>query len=148
MFRFWNRKLLILLCVILTFSCGFIDLRPINVKVEPGESNALLPESFSPIILKFDTEMEKNGAEGLLQISSDSGVVNGDRFWEGNNLYFVPVAGWAAGVRHTISLSGTVRAVDGRELRLEKFVSFFAINKNEPPFLEWFYPEDGASTGT
>jgi hypothetical protein len=91
--------------------------------------------------------MEKNDAEGILQVSSDSGVVKGDRFWEGNNLYFVPASGWTAGVRYTLSLSGTMLAVDGRELRLEHFVSFYAINKNAPPFLEEHVPADGVSLG-
>jgi hypothetical protein len=129
-------------------SCGFMDLRPIEVTVEPGASNYLLAEENSPVILRFNTLMVKNEAEGILQVSSDSGVVNGDRFWNGNDLYFVPVAGWTAGIRHTLSLSGTIRAVDGRELRLEHFVSFYAINKNSRPFLENYSPSDGESTGT
>jgi hypothetical protein len=92
--------------------------------------------------------MEKNDAEGILQISSDVGLVNGDRLWKGNDLYFVPAAGWTAGIRYTLSLLGTLRSKDGRELRLEKFVSFYARNKNAPPFLVWYSPEDGASVGT
>ena len=139
---------LIFLCAFLTASCGFVDLRPIGFSIVPEKSNSLLAEPFSPVIIKFDTEMEKNTAEAVLQINSDLGVVPGDRFWKDNHLYFVPVAGWTAGVRHTLTLSGTIRAVDGRELRLEHFVSFFAINKNNPPMLEWFFPPDGASTGT
>jgi hypothetical protein len=125
-----------------------MDLRPVEVEVEPGVSNSLLAEENSPVILKFNTQMVKNEAEGILQISSDSGVVNGDRFWDGNNLYFVPIAGWTAGTRYILSVSGTIRAVDGRELRIEHFVSFYAVNKNEPPFLEWYSPQDGESTGT
>jgi len=138
---------LILLCAYL-LSCGFVDLRPIGITVEPSETNSLLAEAYSPVILKFSAQMEKNEAEGILQVSSFSGVVNGDRFWKDNTLYFVPVAGWTAGVRYTLSLSGTIRAVDGREIRLERFISFYAINKNEPPFLEWYSPSDGESTGT
>jgi len=135
------------LCAYL-LSCGFADLRPVGMAVEPDAANSLLAEAYSPVILKFNTPMEKKEAEGILQVSSDSGVVKGDRFWKDNDLYFVPAAGWTAGVRYTLSLSGTIRAVDGREIRLEHFVSFYAINKNEPPSLEWFNPADGASTGT
>jgi len=138
---------LVLLCVYL-LSCGFADLRQIGITIEPNETNSLLAEAYSPVILKFSTEMNKNEAEGVLQVSSVSGVVNGDRFWKDNTLYFVPVAGWSAGVRYTLSLSGTIRAADGREIRLERFVSFYAINKNEPPFLEWHSPSEGESTGT
>ncbi|WP_461247114.1 Ig-like domain-containing domain [Treponema sp. R6D11] len=129
-------------------SCGFADLRPIGITIEPGISDSLLAEAYSPVILTFSAQMEKNEAEGILQVSSDSGVVNGDRFWKDNSLYFVPVAGWTAGVRYTLTLSGTINSVDGREMRLERFVSFYAINKNNRPFLEWYSPSCGESTGT
>jgi len=147
MSRLWINLPLVALCAYL-LSCGFMDLRPIEITVEPGASNLLLAEENSPVILKFSTQMVKNEAEGILQVSSDSGVVNGDRFWNGNALYFVPVSGWTAGTRYNLSLSGTIRAVDGRELRLEHFVSFYAVNKNEPPFLERYSPWDGESTET
>ena len=137
----------LLLCVFFV-SCGFIDLRPVEISIEPEKADSLLPDAHSPVILKFNTEMEKSEAEGIMQISSDLGTVRGDRFWEGNDLYFVPVAGWTAGIRYTLSLLGTIRSVDGREIRLERFISFFAINKNAPPFLEWHSPADGESTGT
>ena len=136
-----------LLCAILV-SCGFVDLRPVEISTEPEKTDSLLPDAHSPVILKFNTEMEKAEAEGIMQISSDLGTVRGDRFWKGNDLYFVPVAGWTAGIRYTLSLLGTARSVDGREIRLERFVSFYAINKNAPPFLEWHSPADGESTGT
>jgi Large extracellular alpha-helical protein len=147
MFRLLINLSLAALCAYL-LSCGFVDLRPIGITIEPGVSNSLLAEADSPVILKFSTQMEKNEAEGILQVSSDLGAVKGDRFWKNNDLYFVPAAGWTAGIRYTLSLSGTIRAVDGREIRLERFVSFYAINKREPPFLEWYSPSDGASAGT
>jgi len=147
MSRLLNNFSLTVLCACL-LSCGFVDLRPIGVTIEPNAQNSLLAEAYSPVILKFNTQMEKNEAEGILQISSDSGVVKGDLSWKDDELYFVPVAGWTAGIRYTLSLSGTIRAVDGREIRLERFVSFYAINKSEPPFLEWYSPSEGASAGT
>jgi len=147
MFRLLISFSAVLLCAIM-LSCGFADFRPVGLNVEPSASNSLLAQENSPVILKFDTPMEKNEAEGILQVSSDSGVVKGDRFWKDNDLYFTPAAGWTAGVRYTLSLSGTIRAVDGREIRLERFVSFYAISKSEPPFLEWYNPSDGASAGT
>jgi hypothetical protein len=148
MLRLLTKFFPVLLCAILPASCGFVDLRPVGITVEPGVSGTLLSEPYTPVVLRFDTEMEKNEAEGILQVSTESGVVMGDRFWEGNSLYFVPAAGWTAGIRHTLSLSGTIRAVDGRELRLERFISFFAINMNEPPLLNYFSPADCASIGT
>jgi len=137
-----------LLCVIISVSCGFIDLREIGISIEPGTVDFVLPGPQSPVIIKFDTEMLKNETEGIIQISSDFGAVSGDKFWSGNNLYFVPVSGWTAGVRYTLSLMGTVRSADGRELRLERYVSFFAINKNDPPYLEWYSPLSGESVRT
>jgi len=137
----------LLLCALFV-SCGFIDLRPVLINIEPEKTDSLLPDAYSPVILKFNTEMEKSEAEGIMQISSELGTVRGDRFWKDNDLYFVPVSGWTASIRYTLSLLGTIRSVDGREIRLERFVNFFAINKNEPPFLEWHSPADGESTGT
>jgi len=148
MFRLLNRILFYLLCAIVVYSCDFVDLRPVELSVEPGVSGSLLAEHYSPVILHFNTEMEKNDAEGLLQISSDLGVTAGDRSWRGNDLYFIPIAGWTAGIKYTLTLLGTIRAVDGRELKIEKFVSFYAINKNAPPLLERFSPGDGESIRT
>jgi len=144
MFRLPN-KFLLLLCATMFFSCGFIDFRQIKFSVEPDKTNSVLPEYFSPVILKFDTEMIKNDTEGILQISSDLGTVNGDKVWRGNALYFMPIQGWTAGVRYTMSLNGTVHSVDGRELRLEHFISFYAVNRNDPPVLEWHSPLSGES---
>lgn len=135
----------LLLCAIFICSCDFVDLRPVSVNIEPNESGALLAEKHSPVILHFNTEMDKKDAEGILQISSDLGVVKGDYNWESNSLYFTPTAGWTAGVRYTLSLAGIIRAVDGRELRLEKFISFYAVNKNEPPLLVRHSPVSGES---
>jgi hypothetical protein len=148
MLRLLTKFLPVLLCAILPASCGFVDLRPVGITVEPGVSGSLLSGPFSPVVLRFDTEMDKKEAEGILQVSADSGVVMGDRFWKGNDLHFVPTAGWTAGIRHVLSLSGTIRAIDGRELRLERFISFYAINMNNSPLLEFFSPADCASIGT
>ena len=145
--RLWNR-IFVLLCAFICASCGFLDLRPIGINIEPDKNGSVLSGPHTPVILKFDTEMKKSEAEGILQISSDSGIVRGDRFWKGRELYFVPVSGWTAGVRYTLSLAGLIRSTDGRELRLEKFISFYAINKNGPPLLLSHSPADGASTGT
>ena len=147
MFHLWNNTAP-LLCALICVSCGFVDLRPIGYSVVPDKPDSLLIDSHTPVIVKFNTEMEKNDAEKILQVTSDTGVITGDFSWNGNELYFTPVPGWTAGIRYTLSLLGTIRSVDGRELRVERFISFYAINKNEPPVLEWHYPSVGASTGT
>jgi hypothetical protein len=136
-----------LLLGILLVSCGFMDLRPIGVRTVPGEAYELLPESHSPVILRFDTEMERSDAERILNVSSGGGQVEGDLHWEGNDLYFVPAAGWTPGTAYTLNLSGTVYSLDGRELRLAKFLPFFVISRTPAPYLESFSPADGSSVG-
>ncbi|MCL2229666.1 MAG: hypothetical protein FWC01_01075 [Treponema sp.] len=148
MLRLRNSLTVCLLCALIFLSCGFVDLRPIGIGIEPNDMNSLLPDSFSPLIIKFDTEVIKNEAEGIMQINSDYGSVRGDKFWRNNDLYFVPLQGWTAGVRHTLNLSGTIRSIDGREIRIDRFIPFYAINRNAHPFLAAHYPEPGESVGT
>ena len=143
-----KKHVFITLCAICVSSCGFIDLRQIEYSIEPYLSGSVLESAYSPVIVKFGAEMEKLAAEKFLQISSDAGVTKGDFSWEGNDLYFTPLAGWTAGIRYTASLSGTAKSVDGRELRLQHHISFYAINNNEPPFLERHYPVIGESVRT
>jgi hypothetical protein len=133
------------LCAILFFSCGFVDLRPVNLRIEPDSPGSLLPGALTPLVFRFDTPMNKNDAEGIVQVGSDSGTMKGDFSWIGNALYFTPVPCWTAGTRYTLALSGTIRAADGREMRAERFISFYAINKNERPVLERHFPADGES---
>jgi hypothetical protein len=128
-------------------ACGFVDLRPIGVTIIPDKTGAVLAGEYSPVVVGFDTEMNTNDAEGILQISSDAGILAGDVSWKGNDLYFVPAPGWTAGVRYTLSLSGTVKSADGRELRLDRHIFFYAINASAAPLLERFSPADGESVG-
>ncbi|MDR2965860.1 MAG: hypothetical protein LBU88_08800 [Treponema sp.] len=137
----------ILLCTLLA-ACGFIDLRSINYTVNLQGFESILNEYNSPLTIEFDTQVVKKDAEGVFQVSSDSGSVKGDFNWQGNSLYFVPVSGWTAGIRYTLNINGTIRALDGRELRLQHFASFYAINKNPRPLLEYFYPDNEQSIGT
>jgi len=148
MSRLLNNFLVVLLCVITLASCSFINLKPIGISTEPKKNNAVLPDYFSPVIIKFDTEMKKRDTEGILQISSNLGVINGDKKWSGNNLYFTPESGWTAGIRYNLNLSGTIRSADGREERIEQNIFFYAINKKKPPLLERHSPLNGESVGT
>jgi hypothetical protein len=137
--------LTISLCAILFFSCGFVDLRPVNLTIYPDKSDSLLNDALTPLIFSFDTRMNKNDAEGIVQVSSDTGTVKGDFSWIGNNLYFTPVPAWTAGIRYTLGLSGTIRSDDGREIKIDRFISFYAINRNGRPVLERHFPADGES---
>ena len=148
MSRLFNNSIILLLCAIFSMSCEFVDLRPIGFCIEPEITDSVLPDIFSPVIIKFDTEMKKSEAERILQISSNLGITNGDNLWKGNSLYFTPEAGWTAGVRYNLNFSGTIHSTDGRETRTENYLSFYAVNNNSPPFLESYSPSNGASVGT
>jgi hypothetical protein len=107
--------------------------------------NEVLPGEYSPVIVQFDTEMIKTSVQGVVLVSSGDASVEGDFLWEGNTLYFIPLAGWKSGVRYSLSLSGTVYTRDGRELRLDRYIPFYALSRSAPPVVESFFPADGAS---
>jgi hypothetical protein len=129
----------------LFLSCGFMDLRPVTVSTIPGGMNEVLPGEYSPVVVKFDTGMMKADAQGAVLVKSGDGSVEGDFFWEGNALFFIPAAGWKPGTRYSLSLSGTIYARDGRELRLDRYIPFYALSRSAPPVVEFFSPADGAS---
>lgn len=151
MFRRWTKRgsgffCFILLRVFLLFSsCGFMDLRPIGISTSPGIMDELLPGAYSPVLIEFDTEMLENEVKQAVQINAESGPPEGDFSWEGNRLLFIPLEGWKPGIRYTLSLSGTLYSRDGRELRLDRQIPFYALFRSLPPVLESFSPADGAS---
>jgi hypothetical protein len=146
-FLLLTKKIIILVTAVTVFliSCGFADLRPVEIRVSPHTSDTVLSGEYSPLSVTFNTKMVKKEAESLLAVTSDTAVVEGDFSWDGNTLMFVPVAGWKAGIRYTLSLSGMARSTDGREIRLERYVFFYAINKLPPPLVEMHSPADGES---
>jgi len=158
MSRLPNKFFILMLCAIAHISCEYIEkhidiydyvnLDAIGIITEPALTNSVLPETYSPVIIKFDTEMKKRESEGILQIASDLGTVQGDKFWKDNDLYFVPISGWTAGIRYNMNLTGSVYSIDGREARIDRYVSFYAVNNNAPPLLERHLPLNGESTGT
>jgi hypothetical protein len=105
----------------------------------------VLPGDYSPVLIAFDTEMRESETEQAVQINAEEGPLEGDFFWEGTRLLFIPLEGWKPGIRYTLSLSGTVYSRDGRELRLDSQIPFYALFRSLPPLLESFSPADGAS---
>jgi hypothetical protein len=144
MYRLRIKQLVVFLFPVFV-SCGFADLRPIGVKTFPAEPYTVLSSEYSPVILRFDTEMLKPETEEVLQVSYYGGFVDGDLRWDGKALYFVPAAPWKAGVRYVLKLSGTVYSTDGRELLLSKVIPFFALSSSPAPYVQSFAPEDGES---
>lgn len=127
--------------------CRLIDLRPIRISTVPGSAWAILPEADSHIMVCFDTEMEKPAAENALQIFSPMGMAEGEYSWAGNSLHFVPSIPWMPGLRYALKLSGTVVAVDGRELTLSRDIPFYAVSRSALPYVRSFFPPDGLSVG-
>ena len=89
-------------------SCAIADLRPIGVETIPGEPYGVLEDYYTPVGLIFDTEMLETDTQQVVSVSFSGGSVEGDLQWEGNTLFFTPVAGWTAGRRYTLSLLGQV----------------------------------------
>lgn len=138
---------LFLSMIMIPTSCGFIDLRPISVSTTPNNSGAVLATSDTPLIIHFGTEMEKRETEKVLSVTGMAGQINGDLYWKGNDLYFLPLLGWSPGIRYTMSLSGTIYSTDGRDLRLSKHIPFYAVSKSEIPIIISFSPSFGESVG-
>jgi len=126
-------------------SCGFMDLRPVGYSFYPAEADAVVPEPFSAIKVIFDTEMEQDEVERALTIASKEGTVEGDHYWDGTTLIFVPLAPWKAGIRYNLALKGLLHALDGRELRLSVDHPFYGLLKGEAPVLKEVNPAPGAS---
>ena len=140
------RKLFLAFIVFSLFmSCGFINLRPIEVIIIPGVSNTVLENADSTITISFNTEMNKKEIEKLITVSSEAELAECDNLWNGNTLILTPRKGWTAGIRYLISISGFARSIDGRELRFEKYIYFYAVNKSMPPLVDWYSPLDGES---
>jgi len=63
MLRWLNKTFFILFCGQIFISCGFMDLRQIVFNIEPDQPDSVLNNSGSPVILKFNTEMNKKNTE-------------------------------------------------------------------------------------
>jgi hypothetical protein len=127
-------------------SCGFADLRPIGFSTIPEQPYAILPHENSSVVLKFDTDMMEKEVEGVMQIISPSGTVDGDFVWKGRELHFVPASSWAKGIRYVLKISGTVYSRDGRDMVISQELPFYAVAAIPLPYLVSSYPDDGAST--
>jgi hypothetical protein len=143
----WYGVLLAACSVILPVSCGFMDLRPVFLDIYPSEANTVLKDTHTPLVLRFDTGMDRSSAEALANVAFNGGRVEGRLSWEGNTLYYRPVAGWFPGRPYHLDLSGIAYALDGRELRVERYIPFFAVSREALPTLIRFSPDDGSVVG-
>ncbi len=126
-------------------ACGFVDLRPVQFSLYPPEPDDMLPEAYSAVSVTFSTDMEQQEVERALAITSKEGTIEGDRYWEGSKLVFVPLSPWKAGIRYNLALNGLVHARDGRELRLSVNHPFYGLCRGEQPVLLSVDPSSGGT---
>ncbi|MCL1928587.1 MAG: Ig-like domain-containing protein [Treponema sp.] len=119
----------------------------IGFSIYPDADNTILPEGSTSLSVCFDTPMDKLGTQKILSVQVSGSSVRGDLSWSGNELRFTPLESWLPGVRYTINLEGTIYAQDGREERIKKHVSFYALHREAAPYVVAYTPADGSSVG-
>jgi len=142
-----NRSWLLLLHAFLAGCGAFVNLKPIDITMYPGADNTVLPSEKTAISVRFDTPVDKLEAQKILSVNFAGGIVKGDLEWQGDTLFFIPLEPWLPGLRYTASLNGTIYASDGREERISRSVSFYAVNRDASPYCLNFSPANGASVG-
>ena len=111
--------------------------------VRPAEDAAeVLPNA--PIVVAFDTSMDKPSAEAAFSLkrTSDGAAVSGSFGWYGNALIFKPNADLAAGTQYTASVSTAAKDLAGFPLPVAKTWRFTTTNR---PIIDSVYPADGAT---
>ena len=133
--------------LIFCLSCSFANLNLIGISTVPDGPWTLLADEESPVIIHFDTEMDRRSVEKAIQVYSPNETISGDYRWENTSLFFEPSAPWKPGIRYGLRLAGTVIALDGRELVLSSDIPFYAVSHSFLPYLESFSPLDQSSVG-
>jgi Domain of unknown function (DUF1929)/Bacterial Ig-like domain len=116
---------------------------PAVASVFPAEDAAeVLPDA--PIVVAFDTSMDKPSAEAAFSLkrSSDGAAVSGSFSWYGNALIFVPNSDLAGGTQYTASVSTAAKDLAGNPLPVAKTWRFTTTNR---PIIDSVYPADGAT---
>lgn len=148
-----SRSLIKLLCFFFVFlppstGCRFMDLRSINISCEPDKPYTVLDTETTALQIHFGTGMIKREAEKALVITASNTLVQGDFSWLNSTLVFTPVPNWIPGQLYHLTLKGSIRSEDGRELRPNLDIPFFAVSDKAAPVLLSSFPQDGSSVGT
>ena len=125
----------------------FINVSRIRFSVYPGKDNTVLPEELTVLSVRFNTAMDKLNTQKIVSVQLPGSSIKGDLSWQGDTLMFTPLEKWLPGVRYIFSLEGTICARDGREERISRHVSFYALHRETAPYVAAFLPADGSSTG-
>ncbi len=140
-------SLLFVAMVAATFSCDLIDLRPVAVSTMPASAYTMLASRESCVVVTFSAEPERLEAERAFLVRSPEGAVEGDFSWNGPGFTWKPVSPWNPGLRYRLILKGSIRTLDGREVRPEIDLPFFAQRSTGQPLLSSFTPAQGSSIG-
>ncbi|MCL1812340.1 MAG: Ig-like domain-containing protein [Treponema sp.] len=119
----------------------------IDFSIYPDADNTILPEESTVLSVRFNTSMDKLNTQKVLSVQVSGSSVRGDIFWNGNELRFIPLEYWLPGVRYTLNLEGMIYALDGREERIKRHVSFYALHREAAPYVAVYTPADGSSVG-
>jgi hypothetical protein len=117
--------------------------QPLIRVVVPAENAAeVLPNA--PIVVAFDTSMDKPSAQGAFSLrrTSDGAPASGGFGWYGNALIFKPNADLAGGTQYTVSVSTAAKDLAGHPLPAAKTWRFTTTNR---PIIDRVYPADGAT---
>lgn len=126
-------------------ACSLVDLREVTVRSEPVRPYAVLDDKWSPVRIRFAAPMDRGPIEEAFRVEAEGSNVEGDICWDDSVLSFTPHAGWLAGIRYRMILSGVFSATDGRKAYPDFDVPFFYARCAGAPVLVSHYPGDGAS---
>jgi hypothetical protein len=141
------KKIVVVLAVAVLAACGLADLQPIGFEIAADGAGGVLAYPYAPVKIVFDCAMEQAETESVVSVKSIRGNTEIDRRWEDRVLVLSPVQGWSPGIVYTISLSGVIRAADGREERVAEYAAFHYGATEDIPFVVSYYPADGTKTG-
>jgi hypothetical protein len=128
-------------------SCSLVSLESLVIATEPAnESQIAAPEG--PILVRFSAEPEHRDAERAFKLNSAAGASSGDFRWSGSELSFYPVPPLKKGYRWTLSLSGSIKTLDGRSFDVDEAASFYAGSSASLLTLDSFRPAPGATAST
>lgn len=140
---------IVLSCVIAaipsTASCGLVDLRPVDLVIEPAADGTVLPRVDSPLRITFPVDPIPEDVLECLSVSGPDGAVEGDVTREGTTMEWVPRAGWIPGRMYRLRLEGSIAMSDGRRCQSEVDRSFYAVSSATPVSLLSVEPANGGS---
>ncbi len=140
-------RVAMLALAVFTFAdCALIDLRGFPVTTWPAVPEAVVP-SAQNVWVQFSEPVDHAVVEPLIAVTAAGQSVAGDFAWNSNQVIFTPVKPFAPGVRHVLSLQGTIRTIAGRMFDERIIVPFYVGTDAPPPIISAVTPAEGAIIG-